>query len=293
MSLYSTIKYLMAHPVGKRHKLATLKRFFGWQLSSRITPYPVLYPFVGRTNFLVRRGMTGATGNIYVGLHEFTDMAFVLHFLREGDFFADIGANVGSYTLLASGVVGASTIAFEPVPETFQHLVNNVRVNHLDTWVSCQNIGLGDMNGEIRFTTDGDTVNHVATETDKGQQMAVPVRRLDDVLQGKTPILLKIDVEGYETNVLKGAEKTLQSSDLQAIIIELNGSGTRYGLDERLIHQQLIGLGFAPFVYQPYSRQLQREESFGSHNTIYLRDLALVQARLLAAPSFRLFSSNI
>jgi hypothetical protein len=43
--------------------------------------------------------MTGATGNVYYGLHEFQDMAFVTHYLREGYLFADIGANIGSYSV--------------------------------------------------------------------------------------------------------------------------------------------------------------------------------------------------
>jgi hypothetical protein len=49
-------------------------------------------------------GMTGATQNIYVGLQEFVDIMLTLHFLRKGDLFLDMGANVGSYTILASGV---------------------------------------------------------------------------------------------------------------------------------------------------------------------------------------------
>ena len=48
--------------------------------------------------------MTGATGNIYCGLYEFLDMAFLLHFLRNGDLFGDIGSNIGSYTVLATGL---------------------------------------------------------------------------------------------------------------------------------------------------------------------------------------------
>jgi hypothetical protein len=54
-------------------------------------------------------GMTGATGNLYVGLHEFEEMAFLLHFLRPGDLFADVGANVGSYTILAAVAVERGT----------------------------------------------------------------------------------------------------------------------------------------------------------------------------------------
>ena len=63
--------------------------------------------------------MTGATGNIYTGLHEFEDMMFLLHLLRPGDIFVDAGANIGSYTVLASAVVGAKSISFEPVPPLF------------------------------------------------------------------------------------------------------------------------------------------------------------------------------
>ena len=70
--------------------------------------------------------MTGATGNIYAGLHEFADMAFTLHFLRPDDLFMDVGANVGSYTLLASGVCKARTISFEPYPETMAALRRNI-----------------------------------------------------------------------------------------------------------------------------------------------------------------------
>ena len=75
--------------------------------------------------------MTGVTGNIYAGLHEFADMAFVLHFLRAGDLFADVGANVGSYTILASGVVGCRTVAFEPDPVTAAALERNINLNKI------------------------------------------------------------------------------------------------------------------------------------------------------------------
>lgn len=47
--------------------------------------------------------MTGATGNWYCGLQEYEDMSFVLHALRPGDLFVDVGANIGSYSILAAG----------------------------------------------------------------------------------------------------------------------------------------------------------------------------------------------
>ncbi len=73
--------------------------------------------------------MNGATGNFYTGLHEFEDMSFVLHALRSTDVFVDVGANIGSYTVLAAAVVGAQCIAFEPILETYGHLLQNVNLD--------------------------------------------------------------------------------------------------------------------------------------------------------------------
>ena len=72
---------------------------------------------------IANAGMAGATGNIYVGLREFEDMAFLLHLLRPDDLFVDVGANIGSFTVLASGAVGARSLAIEPIERTFNILI--------------------------------------------------------------------------------------------------------------------------------------------------------------------------
>ena len=293
MGLKTTISFLINHPLGSIDKIGTLSKFFKWQLVSRYAPsYSFIVPYVNDTKLVVKRGMTGATGNIYTGLHEFNDMGFLLHFLREGDLFTDIGANVGSYTVLAAGAIKAETISFEPVPATFRHLSDNVAINALHKLVTCYNIGLGNENGNIHFTSGKDTMNHVATEKDAGQTIEVPVRRLD-VLEGKAPILMKIDVEGFETEVLKGAHNTLANTNLNAIIIELNGSGDRYGYDEEKIHQQLLGNGFNPYSYEPLSRTLSEVTSFGTHNTIYIRDVNLVRERTKSAEKFKVLGHEV
>lgn len=80
------------------------------------------FPWVGSTSLVIETGMTGATMNLYCGLHEAADMAFVLHVLRACDGFLDVGANVGSYSILASGVAQARTLALEPIPATRRRL---------------------------------------------------------------------------------------------------------------------------------------------------------------------------
>src|SRR5581483_7903411 len=131
------------HPLNRHRPFAAIGRFVAWQLGTRLLGAPVAMPFIGSTRLLVRRGMVGATGNVYYGLQEFEDMAFVVHALRQGDVFVDVGANVGSYTVLAAGVSGARCIALEPVPSTFDSLLDNVRLNDLTARVECHNVAAG------------------------------------------------------------------------------------------------------------------------------------------------------
>ena len=237
--------------------------------------------------------MTGATQNVYCGLHEFNDMGFLIHFLRKDDFFIDIGANIGTYTVLASGHVGAKTFTFEPVPLTFSHLLSNISINQIEEKAFAFNIALGSAKGSVNFTSSFDTMNHVANEDEKNT-ISVPVETLDGVLSNQEiPLLIKIDVEGFETEVIAGGMKTLEHPGLKALIIELNGSGSRYNYDEYQIHDTLINRGFIPFQYDPKNRVLTEIATFGSSNTIYIRDLNFVQERLKAAPKTKILNSEI
>ncbi len=157
-------------------------RYARWQISSRLALGPSLVPLVNGTQLIVTSGMTGATGNIYTGLNEFFDCAFLLHLLRPADVFVDVGANVGVYTVLASGVVGAYTVSIEPIPQTFAKLSVNLRVNDIADRVKSCNVGLGRANGTLRFTKDIDTCNHVVTDSGfDGPTIDVSVRSLDEI----------------------------------------------------------------------------------------------------------------
>ena len=79
-------------------------------------------PFVNDTRLLATSGMNGATGNWYCGLHETTRWASRSTSFARRIVSFDIGANVGSYTVLAAGGAGARVTAVEPIPSTFQAL---------------------------------------------------------------------------------------------------------------------------------------------------------------------------
>ena len=283
MRLLNILKYIMSHPLIRRNKIGGILRFIKWQLTFRFSPYPILYPFTKKSTLIIKKGMTGATGNLYCGLHEFTDMGFLLHFLRPEDLFVDIGANVGSYTVLAAAHIGSKSISFEPVPHTFNHLVRNIAVNDINSRAQVFNMALGAQKGKIAFTSDLDTANHVAILGDRAT-IQVTVDTLDAILrQEERTMLIKIDVEGFETEVMNGAGNTLMNKDVQAIIIELNGSGDRYGYSERAIQSKLEHAGFSSYAYDPLKRVLTKSVVSGDHNSIYIRDVDFVKKRLKEA----------
>jgi FkbM family methyltransferase len=293
MNIISILRFIVRHPLNRKNKTKAVWRFIKWQINIRLNPYPIIYPFTDKARLIVQKGMTGATGNLYCGLHEFNDMAFLLHTLREKDYFVDIGANVGSYTILASAHAGAHTISVEPLPSTFLHLVRNIAVNEIHEKVTAYNIALGSEKDSLEFTSLYDTENHIANEGDHNT-IKVPVETLDELMIGKQiPVLLKIDVEGFETKVLQGSIETLQQNGLKAIIIELNGLGERYNFDENKIHNQLIELNFRPFQYDPMERKLLSIDTFGPFNTIYIRDLDFIRQRIKSAAKIRILDQEI
>jgi FkbM family methyltransferase len=258
-------------------------RFASWQIRCRIQN-EVIFPWIGGQCLAVRRGMTGATGNIYVGLHEFTDMMLPLHFLREDDLFLDIGANIGSYTVLAAGVRRATVWAFEPDPQTLQALKRNLKLNGLDDRVVVHEFALGDRDGEVLFTRGLDTVNRVATAEDRTVQ-AVRVRRLDALIGAYRPSMIKMDVEGYEEAAIRGAKTLLAGDSLKVVELETVTPEIEATFDQH---------GFRRAYYDPFSRGLTTfPKDIGASNAVYVRDWDFVASRLAAAPAITVLGKSI
>jgi FkbM family methyltransferase len=269
------VRGLMAHPIAQRRPVRTAARIAGWQALSSLSNGPHTMDWINKSKLVVSRGMAGATGNLYYGLHEFADMAFVLHLLRDGDTFYDIGANVGSYTVLASAVAGARTEAFEPVPATLSALRANVDANAMQDRVTVHGCALGSENGSVSFTAGFGPENRVAQLGDIGS-ISVPIMRLDDALPDGEPILMKVDVEGHEEAMFAGAQKTMARTSLLAVEIETLTDNIR---------DMLIRLGFERVWYDPMARKIESQQGlFRASNALYVRDRAKAQARVCSAP---------
>jgi FkbM family methyltransferase len=277
-------EFLATHPLTKRRRLSATARVVRWQIKCRIRQ-EVIIDWIGGTRFAARRGMTGVTGNVYAGLHEFADMAFVLHFLRAGDMFADVGANVGSYTILASGVIGCRTVAFEPDPAAAAALERNVSLNKIAERVELRIAAVGRRDGEVRFSIGLDTENHVLSGSDATGR-SVPMQSLDRALFGndRVPILIKMDVEGHEAEVLRGARALLREPRLKGILTESRSPD---------VVEMLRSVGMTEFAYDAFARRLVPANEVQMANALFLRDPDQVARRVSQAESFRILDTIV
>jgi FkbM family methyltransferase len=288
--MISFIKGILNHPLNKGNKTKAFLRFLGWQIQSRTLGTSRIINITEKSRMYVIPGRPASTAHLYCGLFEFEDEAFLIHFLRREDLFVDIGANVGVYSILSSAHCKARSIAIEPIPDTIELLKKNIELNDVENLVRVKNCGVSSKPGQILFTTSLDSENHVKSNQDDQREkyLEIPTLPLDEILALEIPSLLKIDVEGFEQEVLSGGTATLTNDVLKAIIIELNGSGMKYGFHDEDIDTLLLRHGFKVYSYNPYTRELVESGFSNAENTLYIRDYDFVSERLKNAESFNI-----
>lgn len=282
-------KFIWSHPLASKNRIKAFRNFLCWQILQKLHKIPMIYPLVEESVLLIEKGMAGATGNIYTGLNEFTDMAFVLHTLIKDDLFADIGANIGVYTVLAAKNVGAKVFAVEPIPSTFNHLYNNIILNKITSQVTLFPVGIGEKDNLLNFTNSKDCTNHVVLDCAdfrKDDIIKIQVKKLDDIFSDHIPVIMKMDIEGYEWPALNGAKKILASPAFKALIIELNGCSISFGFTDSDIHNLLLSFNFKPYAYDPFLRVFTLLNSYGIYNTIYIKDLEWAKKRVAISKKY-------
>lgn len=185
------------------------------------------------------------------------DADFVGGYLLPGETFVDVGANVGQLTLAAALRVTQSgrVIAIEAHPRTCKYLQGNARLNDLS--VEIHNVAIGSEHGELFFTDfRSDDMNFAsALPPRSGPALRVSVRTLDSII-GERPVdLLKVDVEGFEVDLIKGASHTI--SHCRCLYIEDSDLNLRRaGTSRAELYDRLTSHGFRLFHLRTGQLQL-------------------------------------
>lgn len=171
--------------------------------------------------------------------------------LREGDTAVDVGANVGFFTLLMSRLVGSSgrVLAFEPGVNNICKLSDNVGLNRMQN-VTMHAVPLWSRNQEVTFYTRQDSgLNSLVSDDLALSGTKMQAEMLDAYCRGVAPRLIKIDAEGAEEHILRGAESLAQ---VEYVACELNALALeKFGSSGAALSQYMYEGGYQMFLLHP------------------------------------------
>jgi FkbM family methyltransferase len=277
------LQWLFSHDVARKHPFRTVWRLINWELirilnrtvESRYdeTFHITLVPHEGASRLAY-----------YFGVSEPELFAFYEGFLKPGMTVVDAGANIGLHTLFFAKRVGPEgrVYAFEPGQSAFGRLQSHVERNQLAN-VRCFHCALGASEGVVAITENcQDNSRNFVVESSSGTNGTknVGLRSLDQVLKkegvGRVDFL-KIDVEGFEPQVLEGASNYLRQQSIRVLQLELDDSSlARSGYTAARVSNMLDDAGYRCAEWSCQSRSFRPADKT-SFNTFFVAETELLQ----------------
>lgn len=185
----------------------------------------------------------------HYGTYEYGTLTIMKEILKKGDTFIDIGANIGLMTLHAAKITGKSgkVLSFEPLSSTYNILNKNIILNNFQN-IKAINIAIGSTNGIVDIFENIAVCRGAASlikSNNTKYHHKVDIKRIDNYLKEqniKNINCIKVDVEGWEIEVLKGATNILSDHSAPICIIECSSLFERDKEHTRNIHSYLCNI---------------------------------------------------
>lgn len=202
------------HPSHRGERLAAVGRALRYQVMTESLGRRITLPIGERSKIYAYPGERQPVFALVRNPPNWPDMLVWRRYLRPGDLFIDVGANIGAYTIYALDC-GAEVIAVEPNPRSAARVAEHLDLNGYRAEVVQK--ALTDRPGTVRMTDGLDVLNHLVDASAEG--IDVEATTLDEVLGDRTAFV-KIDVEGAEELVLAGASHALAERRIPVLQLE-------------------------------------------------------------------------
>ena len=161
---------------------------------------------------------------IYVfGNYELETLSFFKKKIKKGNVFVDVGANIGQHSIFVSKVVGdrGLVISFEPITKLYLQFLKSIEINNLKN-IKSHNFACGDINedSQISICKNNAGASSILIKNKNQEIQKIKIRKLDDFIKSKVDFI-KIDVEGYEPQVIFGAKNIIKKYKPK-ILLEYN-----------------------------------------------------------------------
>jgi FkbM family methyltransferase len=242
----AVVRYVWGHPANAGHRPRALVRLAGYQFRARLLRRRAIAKLGEHSRIWVDLHRTGASKVMYANPPDLPEMQVWRQALGGGGLFLDVGANVGTYAIWAAEC-GAEVIALEPAADTFRLLQENVALNGYQ--VTALQAAAGAHCGTARFTAGRDAGNHL----DPGGPAEIRLVTIDSLIGGRHVAGMKVDVEGFEIDVLRGCARALSEQRIGLIQLEWNAMSDRVlGTSRRPVADLLAQHGYQ--LFRPDSR---------------------------------------
>jgi FkbM family methyltransferase len=237
------VRFIWTHPSNRGRRPSALFRFARFQMRGRVLRRSTLVPLGERSRIMASLHRQAVSKAVCANPPDYAEMLIWRQVLKPGDLFVDVGANAGSYTIWA-GDLGAEVIALEPAKDTYDLLVENITLNGYPVNAMC--VAAGATSGSALFTSGQDALNRL----DPGGSAEIQMVTIDSIIKDRTVTGMKVDVEGFEIEVLRGCERALADQRLRLIQLEWNASSTAaVGTDRKPVADLLAKHGYG--LYRP------------------------------------------
>jgi len=209
---------------------------------------------------------------MYFGIYEMGVVHSMETFLKEGDVFLDIGANIGYLSAVGAGLVGKTgeVHCFEPISQ-YAERITSIAKDNLEFTIKVNQVASSDTDGEIPIFVASNSMGHstavpgLLEDERQDRIITVPSQRIDSyILQNNIEkiALLKIDVEGFEFPVLKGLSGFLKNTGQRPpIICEIVPfSYNKLDLQLRDLFEYMEGFSYVPFEVANPNKRLSKED---------------------------------
>jgi FkbM family methyltransferase len=197
-------------------------------------------------------------------------------YLKPGSVFVDVGANVGLFSLLAARIVGAAgkVIAIEPAPAAAQALRATVDANGLGGIVTIKEIAAGAEQGLGTLSIARNSTHSSLVAGDAAATVVATIAPLDDALDGMLPDMVKIDVEGFEANVIEGMKAIFRASPDVLVVMDFEPEHIRRsGLSAAVWVERLRSAGLDIFEIDERTGELTPLRKSGLEEIVSLNVL--------------------
>lgn len=224
--MISSYKNLISSPYNSKNKIGSLRRYILWKLIRLLKINNFKYSLWGDRKIYLNHDSFQSMWIMYNYWVDWEEFNLIKNLVKKQDQVFDIGANMGFYSIWFSKFIslGGNIHSFEPDKNNFNRLVKNISINNNSGIFKLNNNAVSDINGELYFSIGLDGENHILKERlvsgTKIDSMTLDKYCNDHQIEKLSYV--KIDVEGFEYAVLKGAETLLSKKKIAVLQLEIN-----------------------------------------------------------------------